>query len=93
MLSHSQFFIFPSGNFNAEKEGGIVSYQRGHGGDVEVQFPGEGHQEVSILPSRFLDPIQILFIAHIHQNHLHNFLHFRNQVAPFSLNRMASTLE
>lgn len=66
---------------------------RGHGGDVEIQLPGEGHQEVSMLPGRFVHPIQVLFIAHIHQNHHYHSLHFRNKVALVSLNRMASTLE
>lgn len=94
-LAHnSSCFPLETSKFKAEQqEGGIVRYQRGHGGDVEVQFPGEGYQKVSILPSRFLHPIQVLFIAHIHQNHLDNFLHFRNKVAPFSLNRMASTFK
>lgn len=70
-----------------------MSYHWGHSRNVAVQSPAEEHQEVSILPGRFLHPIRILFIAHIHQNDLYNFLHFRNKVAPFSLNRMASTLE
>lgn len=44
-LTHNSSYVpLETSKFNAEQqEGGIVSYQRGHGGDVEVQFPGEGY--------------------------------------------------
>lgn len=58
-----------------------------------LQLPEKGHQELRVLHSRFLDPIQTLFIAHFHQNHL-NFLRFsETKVAPCSWNTMASPLE